>query len=44
MDEKKTKEAWDKTQDILSLRKEKEEYEKSFKLTAEARRRFCRGF
>ncbi len=44
MDKKKTEKAWQKSQEILSLRREEEDYEKSFKLTAEARRRFCRGF
>ena len=33
---------WQRTQEILSLRREKEDYKKSFKLTWEARRRFCR--
>lgn len=33
---------WQRTQEILSLRKEQEDYKKSFRLTAEARKRFCR--
>ncbi len=33
---------WQRTQEILSLRKEKEDYYRSFKITAQARKRFCR--
>jgi len=44
MDKKKATKTWQKNQEILSLRREEEDYKKSFKLTAEARKRFCRGF
>ena len=33
---------WKRTQEVLDLRKNQEDYKKSFRLTAEARRRFCR--
>jgi len=36
--------AWQKSQETLSLRREKEDYYRSFKITAQARKRFCRGF
>ena len=36
--------AWERSQEILALRKESEESQKSLRITLEARRRFCRGF
>jgi len=38
----KDQQNWRKTKEILDLRKNQEDYKKSFRLTAEARRRFCR--
>ncbi len=40
----KEQRTWEKNQEILALRKESEESQKSLRITLEARRRFCRGF